>query len=67
MVLSGISKAVVIMVFNRYQQVGNGKMTHFLKGKARNLVVNRAKSSYIRRFVIVSLVIIITVVIELCW
>lgn len=40
MVLSAISKAVVIMVFNRYQQVGNGKMTHFLKGKARNLVVN---------------------------
>ena len=28
------------MVFNRYQQVGNGKMRHFLKGKARNLIVN---------------------------
>ena len=40
MVLSAISKAVVIMVCNRYQQVGNGKMTHFLKGEARNLVVN---------------------------
>ena len=40
MVLSGISKAVVIMVFNRYQQVRNGKMTHFLKGKARDLAVN---------------------------